>query len=84
MKVINVQETDLNNCLRSAQRQGVVITRKGKPIAVMFGVKDMDLEQLERSYSDEFWQTIAQRRKQKTISRAELERRLAKAGGKGD
>lgn len=36
----------------------------------------MDEEQLQLSTSDQFWRLIAERRKQPTISRAELERRL--------
>jgi hypothetical protein len=41
-------------------------------------VKGLDLEQLELGQSDEFWSLIRARRKQRTISREELEERLAK------
>jgi hypothetical protein len=40
-------------------------------------VKGFDLEQLELGHSDEFWTLLRQRRTQKTMSRAELEHRLA-------
>jgi hypothetical protein len=38
----------------------------------------MDLEQITLSYSDAFWQLIRERRGQKTMSRAELDKQLAK------
>jgi hypothetical protein len=41
------------------------------------GVQGLDLEQIELGYSDEFWSLIRQRRGQRTISREELEKRLA-------
>ena len=40
------------------------------------GIAVMDEEQLQLSTSDQFWRLISERRKQPTISRAELERRL--------
>jgi ribosome-binding protein aMBF1 (putative translation factor) len=40
------------------------------------GVADMDEEQLQSSTSDQFWTLISERRRQQTISRAELAHRL--------
>jgi len=77
MKVIEVNGTELANCVRDARRQDVILTRKGKPIALLIGVKGMDLEQLQLSVSDKFWKRVREWRKQKTITRAELEKRLA-------
>jgi hypothetical protein len=37
----------------------------------------MDLEQIELGHSDKFWTLIRQRRGQKTLTRAELEKRIA-------
>jgi len=37
----------------------------------------MDLEQIELGHSDKFWTFIQNRRKQKRLSRAQLEKRLA-------
>ena len=76
MKAIDIDDADLKVCVRSAREEGVVITRKGKPIVVLVPVDGMDMEQVELSYSDRFWKLISQRRGQKTISRQELERRL--------
>jgi antitoxin (DNA-binding transcriptional repressor) of toxin-antitoxin stability system len=77
VKVIGVQEANLEECVRQAQDERVVLTRKGKPVALLVGVQGLDLEQIELGQSDEFWKLIRGRRGQKTISRAELEKRLA-------
>jgi len=36
----------------------------------------MDLEQIALGHSDAFWQLICERRSQKTVSRAEVEKQL--------
>ena len=76
MKVVGLQEANLEECVRQAQGEGVVITRNGKPVAVLVGVQGMDLEQIELGQSDEFWKLIQERRRQKTIGSAELAKRL--------
>jgi antitoxin (DNA-binding transcriptional repressor) of toxin-antitoxin stability system len=76
MKVVGVQETNLEQCLRHARRQRVVLTKKGKPIALLVGVEGLDLEQIELGHSDEFWKLIRARRRQRTITRKELDKRL--------
>lgn len=53
-----------------------MITRKGRAVALLVGIKDMDPEQLDLGTSDTFWKLIAKRRKQKTISRSKLERKV--------
>jgi prevent-host-death family protein len=76
VKTIAIQDANLEECVQQAQAERVVITRRGKPIAVLLGVKGLDWEQLELGYSDEFWSLIRERRQQRTISRRELEKRL--------
>ena len=76
MREVNVEKADFAACLIRAQRERLVITRRGKPVALLVGVEGMDPEQLELGSSDRFWKLIARRRKQKTISRALLEERL--------
>ena len=78
MKVVTVQEAKLDNCLKDAQRDGVLITRKGKPVALVVGVEGLDREQIELGQSDKFWKKVRKWRRQKTISRAELDRRLGR------
>jgi hypothetical protein len=79
VKILGIQQATLEDCVKNAQKEKVVLTRRGKPIALVIGVAGLDLEQIERGQSDEFWTLIRHRRAQKTISRAELERRLARA-----
>jgi len=76
MKAIAIQDAELEDCVRQARRQAVVLTRRGKPVAVLVGISGMDLEQVELSLDGDFWKMIEDRRRQPTISRAELERRL--------
>jgi antitoxin (DNA-binding transcriptional repressor) of toxin-antitoxin stability system len=78
MKVVGLQEVNLEECVRQAQAERVVLTQNGKPIALVVGVGGLDLEQIELGQSDEFWKLIRERRRQKTISRTELEKRIAK------
>ncbi len=79
MKVIALPEADLAACVRAAQDERVVLTRDGKPVAVLVGVEGLDLEQVELGNSDRFWELIRERRREPTISRSELEKRLASA-----
>jgi antitoxin (DNA-binding transcriptional repressor) of toxin-antitoxin stability system len=84
MKLIGLENATLDGCINEAQRERVIITRNGKPIALMLGVEGMDTEQLQLGLSDRFWTLIEQRRKQKTISRAELEKKISRAKQKAD
>jgi antitoxin (DNA-binding transcriptional repressor) of toxin-antitoxin stability system len=76
MKTVAVEKSSLDACVTAAQRQRVVLTRQGRPVALMVGLSDMDEEQLELGSSDTFWKLITARRKEKTISRAALEKAL--------
>jgi antitoxin (DNA-binding transcriptional repressor) of toxin-antitoxin stability system len=73
MKLVSLDRVTLDTCVREAQRERVVVTRKGKPVALIVGVEGMDEEQLQLGASDKFWKLIAERRTQKAMSRAELE-----------
>jgi antitoxin (DNA-binding transcriptional repressor) of toxin-antitoxin stability system len=77
MKTVGIQAADLENCIQEAQRENIVITRKGKPVALLIGVEGMDLEQVKLGHSHKFWTLIRERRKQKRLSRAQLEKRIA-------
>jgi hypothetical protein len=57
------------------------LTRKGKPVALVVGVEGMDEEQVQLGSSDKFWTLIEKRRRQRTIGRAELEKKLARSKG---
>jgi antitoxin (DNA-binding transcriptional repressor) of toxin-antitoxin stability system len=66
-----------------AQRERVVIRRNGKPVAMVIGIEGMDEEQLQLGSSDKFWRLITERRRQRTLSRSALEKKIddAKWGG---
>jgi prevent-host-death family protein len=78
VKVVGVQDTNLEDCLRQARRGQVLLTRRGKPVAVLIDVRGLDREQAELGVSDAFWALIRDRRKQRTVSRTELDKRLAR------
>ena len=76
MKVIGLKETTLDVCVDEAQHEKIVITRNGKPVALVVGVAGLDSEQLELGSSSDFWELITKRRLQPTITRAQLEARI--------
>lgn len=74
MKTLGIEQASLEACVREAQGERVLVTRDGRPVAIVVGLAGLDEDQLQLGASDEFWQLIAARRKQRTVSRAELER----------
>ncbi len=81
MKTIQIEKATLDICIAAAQRDQVVITRNGAPVAMIVGVGGLDEEHVQLSGSDTFWELITERRQQKSLSRAEVERRLSEAAG---
>jgi hypothetical protein len=59
-----------------AQRGRVVVLRNRRPVALIVGGEGLGREQIELGSSDHFWRLIERRRTEKTISRAELDRRM--------
>ena len=82
MKTIGLEHATLAGCVKDARRERVVVTRKGKPVALVVGVEGTDEEQLQLGTSEKFWTLIQERRRQKTISRTELEKRLNGTNGR--
>ncbi len=78
MKTVALEKSDLTTCVEQAQGGRVIVMRNRKPVALIVGVEGLDREQLELGSSDRFWRLIEERRKQKTITRADLEKRLAR------
>jgi antitoxin (DNA-binding transcriptional repressor) of toxin-antitoxin stability system len=81
VKVIDIGQTTLEGSVTDAQHERVVVTHKGRPIALIVGVAGMDEDQLQLESSEKFWTLIERRRAQKTISRADLEQRLDQIHG---
>jgi antitoxin (DNA-binding transcriptional repressor) of toxin-antitoxin stability system len=81
MKTIGIEQATLDVCIENVQHERVVLTRNGKPFALIVGVEGMDEEQLQLGSSDKFWKLVGKWRQEKTIDRAELERRLDNKNG---
>ena len=79
MKVIGMNDTNLDACVSEAQRERIVITRDGKPVALVVGVEGLDQEQLELGSDTAFWEMIAQRRRQRTMTRSQLEMNIRRS-----
>jgi prevent-host-death family protein len=70
MKVINIRDLQkrLKEAVDAAQSEGVVVTRHGRPTAVLVGVQGLDWESVMRQMDPEFWQMIEERRHQGSSS----------------
>ena len=76
MKLIGLEETNLDACVNEAQRERIVITRNGKPVALVVGIQGLDAEEVELGGSPEFWELLTGRRRHRTITRAQLEKEI--------
>ena len=76
MKTIDIQNTNLDACVTDAQSAPVVVMRGGSPVALVVGVQGLDDEQVQLGANDEFWHLISARRKEKSLDRTALEKRL--------
>ncbi|MBI2087698.1 MAG: type II toxin-antitoxin system Phd/YefM family antitoxin [Deltaproteobacteria bacterium] len=80
MKTVTARDLQkkVKECVDTAQEERVVITRRGRPAAVLVGVEGKDWEDVILQTSPAFWKLIEERRKQTTISFKELRARLEK------
>ena len=76
MKTVDIQETNLDACVLDAQSDRIVIMRGGNPVALVVGVQGLDAEQTQLGASDKFWKLISERRKEPTLDRSALEKKL--------
>ncbi|MGH7253947.1 MAG: type II toxin-antitoxin system Phd/YefM family antitoxin [Nitrospiraceae bacterium] len=65
-----------NAFVTQAQKDRVVITRRGKPAAVLVGVGKQDWESVVLQTDPKFWKLIHTRRKQPTRSLAQVKDRF--------
>ena len=85
MKVValGTVKNGLSSYVDAAQNDRVLITRHGKPVALMIGVEGEEFEDLMTRSDPEFWRMIETRRKSsKTVTAEEMRRRL-RVGPKG-
>jgi prevent-host-death family protein len=79
MKSISVTKagSNMKAILDSAQKERIVITRAGRPSAVIVGIEAYDEEDLQLASSSGFWRMIEERRHRGSgITLAELKTRL--------
>jgi len=78
MKTVTVRDLQkrVKECVDDAQEDRVVITRHGKPAAVLVGVQGEDWETVVHETDPTFWRLIRARRKQPTVSLGQLRTRL--------
>ncbi len=76
MKTVNIEKATLDRCVNDAQSERVLLVRDGNPVALVVGIEGLDEEQVQLGTSDKFWKLIAERRKEKTLTRAALERKI--------
>jgi prevent-host-death family protein len=64
MKLIGLKEakTNLSACVEESQSERILITRRGKPAALVIGVEGHDLEQVLLAGDVGFWKTLQERR----------------------
>ena len=78
MKTITARDLQkkIKPCLDEAQVDRLVITRRGKPAAVLIGVEGEDWETVVLETDPTFWRMVQARRKQPTIPIDELKASL--------
>jgi prevent-host-death family protein len=85
MKAITVRDLQkrVRECVSAAQKDRVVITRHGRPAAIVIGVEGQDWEDIMLQTSPAFWRLIEARRTEETIPLAEARKRIAARGAPG-
>jgi len=82
MKTVSMRDLQkrLKACVDDAQEDRVVVTRHGRPAAVLVGVEGEDWESVVQQTDPSFWKLIRARRRQSTISLEQLKSRLQRKG----
>lgn len=70
MKMIPLREVkqQLSGYVHEAQKERILITKYGKPSALIWGVEGRDIEDIVLMTDRLFWSLIRKRRSQKAIS----------------
>lgn len=69
----------LSDYVTQAQKDKIVITKHGRPSAILWGVEGRDFEDIVYMTSRGFWRTIAKRRRSKPMSWKEAKRKIRTA-----
>ena len=78
MKEATVEQLsqDVRTMLSEAQRERILVTSDGKPVAVLVGIANKDQEDLRLETSPEFWQMIEERRRSPSVKLSDVEAQL--------
>ena len=78
MKTVTARDLQkrVNECVDDAREERVVLTRHGKPAAVLVGVEGTGWESLVLQTDPTFWKLIRTRRKEPTISLRQMRARV--------
>jgi len=90
MKFVGVREAQarLSGLVGQSQKERIVLTRHGRPIAVLTGVEGKDLEEVLLAQDPEFQKLIGERRRHQgplvshETLKAQAERELARERGR--
>ncbi len=82
MKTISVRELQkhVRDCVKTSQRNRVVVTRHGIPAALIIGVEGTDWETLALQTNPAFWRMIEKRRSEPTTSLKAMRRLIDTSG----
>ena len=80
MTVVSVEDfrADVDQYLAATAKGGVVLTRDGKPVAILQGIPE-DAESAALAGSSEFWRMIHERRQEPGIPWEEARKQLDRA-----
>ncbi len=80
MKTVTVRDLQksVRECVDIAQDDRVVITRHGRPAAVLVGIEGEEWEDVVLQSSASFWRLIEKRRQESTISIEQMKAKFAK------
>lgn len=80
MKTVSVR--DLQRTIRQrvdqSQKERVIVTRRGKPAAILIGVEGQDWEDVLLQTDESFWKMIERRRRQRGRPLEKVKVRLEK------
>src|SRR5262249_14431554 len=70
MKLIGVGEAQaaLSGLVEQSQKERIILTRHGKPVAMLLGIKGRDLEEVVLAQDPAFRDLIAKRRNDQRVS----------------
>lgn len=78
MKAVSIRQAHdaFSACIKESQSEPLVITHRGRAVAVIVGVEDLDPEVVALGADPRVWAFVERRRKGRHVSHEEALRRL--------